>query len=133
MKTVRTHSSCAAVADTLVVVFDVYITRDEARVFLIDINPYAPRTDPLLFSWEEMHALANEQDSPVFRVIASEIQASQSMPRYSHNRYPKDVVGLSDGASIAAFAEQWRGALQEVGVPHGQASTTRRSNSPVGR
>ncbi|KAL8922558.1 MAG: hypothetical protein Q9208_005061 [Pyrenodesmia sp. 3 TL-2023] len=35
-------------------VFDVYIPPPHRRVWLIDINPWAPRTDPLLFSWMEM-------------------------------------------------------------------------------
>lgn len=37
-------------------VFDVYIPqpKERARVWLIDINPWAPRTDPLLFSWMEL-------------------------------------------------------------------------------
>ena len=37
-------------------VFDVYVPRPkpDGRVWLIDINPWAPRTDPLLFSWLEL-------------------------------------------------------------------------------
>ncbi|KAI4136603.1 MAG: hypothetical protein L6R39_007710, partial [Caloplaca ligustica] len=35
-------------------VFDVYIPPPHRRVWLIDINPWAPRTDPLLFSWLEI-------------------------------------------------------------------------------
>ncbi len=35
-------------------VFDLYIPPPHARAWLIDINPWAPRTDPLLFSWLEI-------------------------------------------------------------------------------
>ncbi|KAL9008602.1 MAG: hypothetical protein Q9173_006288, partial [Seirophora scorigena] len=35
-------------------VFDVYVPPPHRRVWLIDINPWAPRTDPLLFSWLEI-------------------------------------------------------------------------------
>ncbi|OAQ68073.1 hypothetical protein VFPPC_04372 [Pochonia chlamydosporia 170] len=41
-------------------VFDVYIPKDSlgegglGKVRLIDINPWAPRTDPLMFSWQEL-------------------------------------------------------------------------------
>lgn len=35
-------------------VFDVYIPQPFNRVWLIDVNPWAPRTDPLLFSWMEL-------------------------------------------------------------------------------
>ena len=42
-------------------VFDVYVPRpkENARVWLIDINPWAPRTDPLLFSWLELLTMAD--------------------------------------------------------------------------
>ncbi len=35
-------------------VFDVYIPPPHKRVWLIDMNPWAVRTDPLLFSWLEI-------------------------------------------------------------------------------
>ncbi|OJD17986.1 cell division cycle protein 123 [Emergomyces pasteurianus Ep9510] len=35
-------------------VFDVYVPPPHNRVWLIDINPWALRTDPLLFSWLEI-------------------------------------------------------------------------------
>ena len=35
-------------------VADVYIPPPHDRVWLIDLNPWAPRTDPLLFSWLEL-------------------------------------------------------------------------------
>ena len=40
-------------------VFDVYIPqpKEKGRVWLIDINPWAPRTDPLLYSWLEILTL----------------------------------------------------------------------------
>ena len=47
-------------------VFDVYIPqpKERARVWLIDINPWAPRTDPLLFSWLELLTI-EVPESPV--------------------------------------------------------------------
>jgi len=44
-------------------VFDVYIPNPYNRVWLIDVNPWAPRTDPLLFSWLE---ILNMEDQPSF-------------------------------------------------------------------
>lgn len=35
-------------------VFDVYLPDPYDKVRLVDINPWAPRTDPLLFSWLEL-------------------------------------------------------------------------------
>jgi hypothetical protein len=54
--------------------FDVYIPEPYKRVWLIDINPWAPRTDPLLFSWleilnmrgaEQGHAVSEIQEGVV--------------------------------------------------------------------
>lgn len=39
-------------------VFDVYLPDSYDKVRLVDINPWAPRTDPLLFSWLELLTLA---------------------------------------------------------------------------
>jgi len=38
------------------------------------------------------------------------------MPRYSHNRYPKDVVEMSEGQSVAEFAREWMGRVAEAAV-----------------
>ena len=35
-------------------VFDVYVPPPHQRVWLVDVNPWAERTDPLLFSWMEI-------------------------------------------------------------------------------
>ena len=48
-------------------VFDVYVPRPkpDGRVWLIDINPWAPRTDPLLFSWLELLEMPEPPESIV--------------------------------------------------------------------
>ena len=44
-------------------VFDVYIPPPHDRVWLIDVNPWAQRTDPLLFSWMEILNMRGEDQS----------------------------------------------------------------------
>ncbi|EGD93345.1 cell division cycle protein 123 [Trichophyton tonsurans CBS 112818] len=41
-------------------VFDVYVPPPHNRVWLIDINPFAPKTDPLLFSWQQILRIGQE-------------------------------------------------------------------------
>ncbi|GAA6041124.1 hypothetical protein JCM8097_004127 [Rhodosporidiobolus ruineniae] len=108
--------------------FDVYLTRDNSRVFLVDLNPYTSTTDSLLFDYADLHTLflsfsspsASSSSSspapslPLLRLITSESQAARSMPVYSHNRYPKDVVDLSEGQSVAEFAREWMGRVAEA-------------------
>lgn len=42
-------------------VFDVYIPPPHDRVWLIDVNPWARRTDPLLFSWMEILNMSGDE------------------------------------------------------------------------
>lgn len=39
-------------------IWDAYFTRDRSRVFLMDVNPYLPRTDALSWDWDELEGLA---------------------------------------------------------------------------
>ncbi|GAA5929239.1 hypothetical protein JCM1841_004752 [Sporobolomyces salmonicolor] len=99
--------------------FDVYLTRDRSRTFLLDFNPYSPSTDPLLFSYASLLSLASSsQPLPVLKLVQSPETAA--MPRYSHNRYPKDVVELSEGQSIAEFAREWEGRVREAALDQGE-------------
>ena len=50
--------------------FDVYIPPPHERVWLVDVNPWAPRTDPLLFSWLELLTMP-EPSTPKAEVIIS--------------------------------------------------------------
>lgn len=106
-------------------VFDVYIAPPHERVWLIDVNPWAPRTDPLLFSWLELLTMPDysavsvldqgrgeldveepsddeEEDDfrePEFRLVGrDDPEAYQfSATKYSAHKLPKDVVDASMG------------------------------------
>ena len=54
-------------------VFDVYIPEPYDKVRLMDINPWAPRTDPLLFSWLELLTL--QLPAPLLGIPESEESA----------------------------------------------------------
>ncbi|GAA6022872.1 hypothetical protein JCM11491_007026 [Sporobolomyces phaffii] len=96
---------------------DVYLTRDQSRTFIIDFNPYSPSTDSLLFTYAELASVAlspaGPDRLPILKVVESEGSAG-TLPRYSHNRYPKDVVELSEGQSVAEFAKVWGEKLQDA-------------------
>ncbi len=106
-------------------VFDVYIPPPHERVWLIDINPWAPRTDPLLFSWLELLTMPDHPPTSVldqgqaeqdveepsddeeqedlcqaeFRLVGrDDPEAYQfSATKYSAHKLPKDVVDASMG------------------------------------
>ncbi|KAK5137059.1 hypothetical protein LTR08_001068 [Meristemomyces frigidus] len=43
--------------------FDVYVPAPYNKVWLVDVNPWAPRTDPLLFSWLEILTMPEPPES----------------------------------------------------------------------
>ncbi|GAA5913637.1 cell proliferation protein CDC123 [Sporobolomyces salmoneus] len=97
---------------------DVYLTRDQSRTFIIDFNPYSSSTDSLLFTYSELASLSTSLSTtnattPILKIVESENSAG-ALPRYSHNRYPKDVVELSEGQSVAEFAKVWGEKLKNA-------------------
>ena len=111
-------------------VFDVYIPPPHKRVWLIDINPWAPRTDPLLFSWQELLrmdlAQTAEQDAdavvslphvPELRLVKRDDPEAYSFTtsQFSSHKMPRDVVDASQGGPgpLREFADQWKDMLAQ--------------------
>ncbi|KAF7727666.1 hypothetical protein EC973_007324 [Apophysomyces ossiformis] len=91
-------------------VFDVYVPRNRQRVWLVDFNPFSVTTDSLLYDWAELASFDVDKQEPEFRVIQSQAEADANAcgaPRFATNMVPKDVIDLSDGKSIAEFAEEF--------------------------
>lgn len=116
--------------------FDVYIPPPHDKVWLVDFNPWALRTDPLLFSWMELLTLevpstsqsqdvsedSKEEDEedvielwqPEFRLVRRDDPEAYGFttPQYSAHKLPRDVVDASRGGEgmMREFAEQWKEA-----------------------
>ena len=108
------------------------LTRDLTRFHIIDFNPYAPRTDSLLFSYEELatlfaaaadatttSSLPAPAPAPTLRVIDSPAHpaANRNAPQYQHNMVPLEALTLSEGRNMEEFAATWmeqvrRGAVE---------------------
>ncbi|KAJ2935149.1 hypothetical protein H1R20_g1941, partial [Candolleomyces eurysporus] len=98
-------------------IFDFLLTRDLTRGHILDFNPYAPRTDSLLFSYEELRDLAAAAPPdrvPEFRYIDSPSHpaASRNAPTNQHNMVPYEAIELSSGKDIEEFAELWKTQVQ---------------------
>jgi D123 len=112
--------------------FDVYIPPPHNQVWLIDINPWAIRTDPLLFSWLELLTMdvgeIEDDDSdaeaeagltfPELRLIKRDDPEAYnfSTQQYGAHKLPKDVVDASrvGGAQLREMADQWRELIQRM-------------------
>lgn len=96
-------------------VFDVYVPRPFNRVWLIDINPWAAKTDTLLFSWSQLMRVQQLEPGfePEFRLVTKEEGTLGFGAReHSENAVPKDIVDASaSGEGIAELARQWRQIL----------------------
>ncbi|KAL9089793.1 MAG: hypothetical protein Q9165_005587 [Trypethelium subeluteriae] len=60
-------------------VFDVYIPPPHVRVWLVDVNPWAPRTDPLLFSWLELLTMPEPPPPKAEEIISLPIRFADEM------------------------------------------------------
>jgi len=100
---------------------DVLLTRDLKRCHVIDFNPYASNTDPLLFTYDELLALLEDTLSgdssrilPAFKVIDSPAHpaAASNAPTHQHNMVPFEALSLSNGRDIEEFAEAWKDEIR---------------------
>ncbi|KAI9677673.1 MAG: hypothetical protein M1817_006628 [Caeruleum heppii] len=117
--------------------FDVYIPAPHRRVWLVDISPWAGRTDPLLFSWVELLTMplpfplplsstsdpsADHEDGGVqFRLIRRDDPEAYSFnaPQYSAHKLPRDVVDAAKGGvgPMRMLADSWLG--KDIGEDKG--------------
>lgn len=102
--------------------FDVYIPPPHDRVWLIDINPWAPRTDPLLFSWLELLSIPTPDDDtifdPEFRLVKrDDPEAYQfAATKYSAHKLPKEVVDASmTPGEMKNMMEEWKKVIDKQG------------------
>ncbi|KAG0273883.1 hypothetical protein BGZ95_010310, partial [Linnemannia exigua] len=78
-------------------------------------------TDSLLFEWQELLLLdledkETEATLPVMRLLESEAAGRHMQQPFSFNRYPSDVTDLSNGQTVAEFAEAFYKKVQTAAV-----------------
>ncbi|KAJ6559239.1 D123-domain-containing protein [Mycena vulgaris] len=99
--------------------FDLLLTRDLSRAHVLDFNPYAPRTDALLFAYADLHALcllpAPDDRVPELRVIDSRTHpaATSNAPANQHNMIPFEALSLSSGRDVQEFADAWEEGIKQ--------------------
>ncbi|KAI9831950.1 MAG: hypothetical protein M1826_002678 [Phylliscum demangeonii] len=122
-------------------VFDVYVPPPHKRVWLIDVNPWAPRTDPLLFSWLELLQMddgaaatsRSEEDRaaasfvPELRLVKRDDPEAYSFntPQFSAHKLPREVVEASAAGPgpLRQFADRWKEMMAgDDGQAHGAES-----------
>lgn len=84
--------------------FDVYLPEPHDRVRLIDINPWAPRTDPLLFSWLELLTLS----LPKPLLGYADTSKSPALPERSSGEDTTDTEEEEEGVEELPFKAEFR-------------------------
>jgi hypothetical protein len=100
-------------------VFDFLLTRDLSSGHILDFNPFLPKTDPLLFEYDELLELhlspKDQRTLPKLAVIDSRAHpaANTKAPANQHNMMPFDALNLSSGRDITDFAQIWKEQVEE--------------------
>lgn len=91
-------------------VFDVYLPRPFDRVWLIDINPFARKTDSLLYTWHELATTEVDDDFDYeLRLITETNKGRFAVKEHSENQVPQDVVDASlDPSMMVELAKEWQ-------------------------
>lgn len=101
-------------------VFDILLTRNLEKAHIVDFNPFAPKTDSLLFTYEELSALFIASGEPGFsaelRIIdtPSHPYANLNAPQNRHNMVPLDALALSSGRDASDYATAFADAIQRA-------------------
>ncbi|KAF8225884.1 D123-domain-containing protein [Tricholoma matsutake] len=100
--------------------FDLLLTRDLTRAHILDFNPYAPRTDSLLFTYDDLFNILltrniGDDEHAELRVVDSRTHpaATSNAPAHQHNMVPFEALSMSSGRDIEEFADVWRENIQQ--------------------
>ncbi|SCV99820.1 LAFE_0B03224g1_1 [Lachancea fermentati] len=95
-------------------VCDLYIPRPFEKVWVVDFNPFARKTDSLLFSWNEIFTKNPEDDQDYeLRLIKEHNIGRFASKEHSENYVPKDVTDASfDSQAIQELARKWSELLK---------------------
>lgn len=69
------------------------------------------RTDPLLFTYDELHALLLARPpQPELRVVDSPSHpaATRNAPAHQHNMVPIEALAMSSGRDVLEFTNVWQ-------------------------
>ena len=77
----------------------------QGDIRLVDFNPFCLRTDPLLFSWEELSSgrvTSDEGGAPEVTTVMRVVQSGASIRSHDlqEYRYPRDALDLARGEDV---------------------------------
>lgn len=92
-------------------IVDVYVPRPYNKVNIIDVNPFTRKTDPLLFTWNELLLIdtaGEDTDNYEFRLVNETNLGRFAKKEYSESQVPLDVVDAAMNTdSMVELAREW--------------------------
>ncbi|KAH8924831.1 D123-domain-containing protein [Atractiella rhizophila] len=99
--------------------FDVVLSSNQSKAYILDISPLKHSTDPLLYTWDELISLsstppASAPSFPNLRVVDERLkkvaEEEVTATRYTLNRYPREVaeMALGGGGSVEEMVRRMR-------------------------
>ena len=94
-------------------VFDVYVPPPHKRVWLVDVNPWAQRTDPLLYSWLELLTMPEPPDlskaeEKVVRIPIRKSGQDSAEPQQAAQIHEESSASSEEEADEELFTPEFR-------------------------
>ncbi|CAI4046451.1 hypothetical protein SKDZ_12G2490 [Saccharomyces kudriavzevii ZP591] len=101
-------------------VLDIYVPRPFNKIFIVDVNPFSRKTDPLLFSWNEIATAVPSKDGDnsgedyELRLVTSHNTCRFASKEHSENHVPQDLVEASlNPEAIRELTQKWKELLSQ--------------------
>lgn len=91
-------------------IIDVYIPSPYNKVVIIDINPFSRKSDPLLFTWNELltEEIDHNGQDYEFRLVNQQNLGRFAKKEYSENQVPLDMIDAAQNVdSLVELAREW--------------------------
>lgn len=89
-------------------VLDVYVPRPFTKVWVIDVNPFSRKCDPLLFTWHELTEFTAMANEPELRLVDETNVGRFAQKENSENQVPLEVVdAAANTEAMVELAKQW--------------------------
>ncbi|KAJ1817922.1 hypothetical protein LPJ56_001964, partial [Coemansia sp. RSA 2599] len=86
--------------------FDVYITQESGRTYVIDFEPWCEKVDSCLYLWQEILGLG-EGETLGLRLFPDSLDGMRHYSsRFSRSQFPKDLDGEELNTSITEFIKK---------------------------
>lgn len=97
--------------------FDVYVTKEDQRVKVLDFSPWREFTLPLMFDWEELEEEGFGEGVVDFRIVESQLAVRPGLK----TAVPFDYLDMGEGSGWDQFLKKADEELRTQQVQNSEA------------